>query len=735
MTMTLRLLLLALSLIAAAPPAATAADPADIDVRIDWPAVLSAASFRLGAPTSWDRSPFTGNGRDGMIATLEPKAGTLQIRLGRSDLIDHRKVTDPSQFKPLWEAGRLPVGTLQVTLGQPVEPKLSQDAVIDLAGAEATGTCSTADRSEVFRWRLWTPYGAAVNVIEIESQAGSLPTASFVADAPMIERTKGRPADYRPHPASVESTHDKARLHTQAFTDGGGYTVAWRQVTAGNRLTIVAAIGFDRTGDGHRAEAIAALAAASDIEALRRVHRAWWTAWWPRSALSVPEAPRTAFYYQQLYKLASAMRADGPMLDLMGPWYGGGPWPGTWWNLNVQLAYQLCAPANRNELLGNLAGFLERNADRIGQQVPSAMGGPHALAIGRVSSHHAGFVIEADKPEAGNLAWTLAVLWEGWRLGGDRAHAQRLLPLMARAAAFHVARAKPGSDGRLHVSVGTSPEAGTASDTLYELMAMRWLLRTLVAAEVDLGWKHPDQALWRSTIERLTRFPTDANGYMLGAGRPAPRDHRHWSHLIGIYPLRDFDPGDSAELDLVRRSVAYWTSSRKEWRGYSAQGATSMWALLGEPEKAFAAGGGKPIGGPNTQYREAGPCIETPLQSAATLQEMLLTWNRRGLRFFAGTPAAWPTASFHQLRAPIGLTVSAHREGGVTRWIRLNAAVAQTVSLEGRFAATPGVRSAQPARLQDHGDGWLSLSLAAGQSALLVAPGAEPRLILPAAGP
>ncbi|MEX2382276.1 MAG: hypothetical protein WD490_07835 [Opitutales bacterium] len=708
-----------------------AADPADIEVRIDWPALLSAASFQLGTPVGWERSPFTGNGRDGMIAEVSPDDGGVLIRLGRSDVVDRRSTGDRSMFFPLWDSGRLPIGRLRILLGERPDPRRRVQSGIDLATAEGYGVCESTNASSGFRWRMWTPMGAAVNVIEVESTAGAMPTVDFLPSPAEIGRTKNKPGGYVPHPEPRVTTQGDIALITQMFTDGGGYTVAWKAATSGKRITILAAIGYDRGGEGHRAEALAALAEAGDLESLRARHRAWWAAWWPRSAIGVPDPARQAFYYQQLYKLGSAMRAGGPMLDLMGPWYGGGPWPGIWWNLNVQLAYQLCAPANRVELLDNLVTFLERNADEMSRRVPAAMGGAHALAIGRISSTDGASLI-GDSPEAGNLTWTLGVLWDGYRLTGDRDRALRLLALMARAAAFHVARAKPGPDGRLHLPMGYSPESGAAPDSLYELMPMRWLLRTLVAAETELGWKHPDQGLWKKVLSELTPFPSDANGYMAGAGRPAPLEHRHWSHLIGIYPLRDFDPADAEELEIVRRSVAYWTSDTKMWRGYSAQGASSMWALLGEPEKAFAAGGGTPIGGLNTLYREAGPCIETPLQAAATQQEMLLTWNRRGLRFFAGTPAVWPTASFHLLRAPLGLTVSAHRENGSTQWIRLAASTAQTVTLEGRFAETPELRSAGPVPLTEHGDGWLSVPLAAGQSVLLIAPGAEPRLDLPA---
>jgi len=701
------------SALAQSPPAATGT------LAIDWPTFINTSNPALvGMPAvdRWDQQPFVGNGREGMMAACDHAKGALIVRLGRSDVVDRRVTGDRSGFFPCFDSGRLPIGVLRVTGKSPFDSKRRvPDGGIDLWKAEGFGTCE--NDAESYTWRMWTPMGAAVHVLEIDLIKGDAPTISFVADPAVTERTKAMPPGYAAHPPAVASKEGDTELVTQAFPGGGGYTVAWKTFKAGNKIIVVSSIGYDRNGGNHRAEALGSLKAANDLAALRARHRAFWESWWPRSAIMIPDAAAQAYYYLQLYKLASAVRADGPMLDLMGPWYGGGPWPAIWWNLNVQLAYQLCAPANRPELLDSLVGMIEKNADAMGSSVPADEGGPRAMAIGRISSYDGRSVMDG---EAGNLSWTLAVAWEGYRLTGDRMRAKRLLPLMVRAAAFHVARAKPGPDGKLHLPESGSPESGSAADCMYELGPMRWLLRTLVAAEQEFGWKHPDQAKWREVLANLTPFPTDGNGFMKGQNAAAPLGHRHWSHLLTIYPLRDYDPRDPKEFALVRKSVAYWTSDKSEWRGYSGQAAASMWSLLGEPEEAAKFGG--PVGGANTLYREAGPCIETPLQAAATLQERLLTWDRRGLRIFAGTPAAWKDASFDQLRAPLGLKVSAQRKDGTTRWVKIEAATATTVRLEPRMAGTPQAQSIKPVSIRSLGEGWFEFPLTAGQVVLLTAP-------------
>ncbi len=70
-------------------------------------------------------------------------------------------------------------------------------------------------------------------------------------------------------------------------------------------------------------------------------------------------------------------------------------------------------------------------------------------------------------------------------------------------------------------------------------------------------------------------------------------------------------------------------------------------------------------------YTEAGPCIETPLSGAASLNDMLLTsWGGK-IRVFPGVPAAWHDVTFHKLRAEGAFLVSAVRWQDKLQFIRI----------------------------------------------------------------
>src|SRR5206468_2318739 len=149
-------------------------------------------------------------------------------------------------------------------------------------------------------------------------------------------------------------------------TDRG--EVRWRSFTASRPSVIV--IVLEGTGgesgvalDWAPADARTATAEAvrQGVARLEAAHRRWWHAYYPESFLTFPDARLEAYYWIQIYKLGSAMRPDGPILDLNGPWFNATPWPGIWWNLNIQLTYSPLFRANRLDLAESLLRNLDRH--------------------------------------------------------------------------------------------------------------------------------------------------------------------------------------------------------------------------------------------------------------------------------------------------------------------------------------------------------------------------------------
>ena len=169
---------------------------------------------------------------------------------------------------------------------------------------------------------------------------------------------------------------------------------------------------------------------------------------------------------------------------------------------------------------------------------------------------------------------------------------------------------------------------------------------------------------WKKTLENLIPYPTDENGLRISASVPFAESHRHFSHLLMIFPLYIMTPEQPANRELVIKSLTHWMSMPKALQGYSYTGAASISALLGKGDDA-ADYLNKLLDKrilPNTMYSESGPVIETPLSAAASLHDMLLSsWGDR-IRVFPGVPGKWADVAFKDLRAQGAFLVTAVRK-------------------------------------------------------------------------
>lgn len=79
-----------------------------------------------------------------------------------------------------------------------------------------------------------------------------------------------------------------------------------------------------------KAETALASLQEADLPVLRKAHREWWHNYYPQSFVSLPDKKMENFYWAQMYKLASATRTGGGLLDNSGPWQvlTPGPMPG-----------------------------------------------------------------------------------------------------------------------------------------------------------------------------------------------------------------------------------------------------------------------------------------------------------------------------------------------------------------------------------------------------------------------
>jgi hypothetical protein len=208
--------------------------------------------------------------------------------------------------------------------------------------------------------------------------------------------------------------------------------------------------------------------------------------------------------------------------------------------------------------------------------------------------------------------------------------------------------------------------------------------------------------------------------------------HRHYSHLLALYPLYQLDPTSAADRDLVVKSVLHWhrIGNGKGLAGYSFTGGTSLYASLGMGNEArdmmhrFLTGS---IGIsellPNTHYVESGgrnPVIETPLSGAAALMDLLIqSWGGK-IRVFPAMPDDWKDSSFHQLRAMDGFLVSASRRNGTTEWVTITSEAGEPCVIRvPEWNGALEVKGARPHTATQSAPGEWRIDLKRGETALI----------------
>jgi len=645
--------------------------------RVDWPTFLARQDLvwdRL--PTGWGESAFIGNGRLG--ATIEVRDSALGWTINRTDVVH--------------DQSRYPIGRVVLKTAGTVR---GGDARLTLWDAEASGTVTT-DRGDV-RWRSFTAARPSVIVIVLEGTGGESGVALdwLPAEArpprKVYRKDPFAPEDLHPPPVVTRSAHEITSV--QSFIGGGAHAEivssppvplsAMRRGGTTNERTFYVTIGQGSTDREALVGARAATREAARL-GLRRLevdHRKWWHAYYPESFVTFPDARLEAYYWIQIYKLGSAMRADGPILDLNGPWFNATPWPGIWWNLNTQLTYSPLFRANRLDLAESLFRNLDRHRQALIDNVPERLRAD-AAAIGRSSGPDLVRPVDLATAqsdaahEMGDLPWTLYYYWLYYRYQmDDPILRDRVYPLLKRAIGNYLAYLERGDDGRWHLPPTESPELATVPDANYDLALLTWGLETLIVSAEHLRLEEPMLARWREVLANLTPFPADSAGLMVGRGRPWKESHRHYSHLLAIYPLHLITPDRPDARSLIEASLRTWERDAALFRGYSFTGGASMHALLGQGDTALARLNSyldaPRYMQPNTFYAEAGPVIETPLSAATSIQELVLQDWGGALRVFPAVPAAWTDAAFDRLRADGAFLVSAVRQGGRTAWVRI----------------------------------------------------------------
>ncbi len=690
---------------------------------VDWPKFLGSHDIQWDTlPAKFDHGAFMGNGLLG-TTIYSDGPNRLRFELGRSDVTDHRR-----------DNGRLPIGGMVLKTAGIIK---SGSLRMVLWDAEVRGEVTT-DKG-VIRFRAMDHSNEMVLLVDLQTGEGEKeanfvwePEKSEVSRDEMKMRVNGEP---NPSPETGED--GEIRFCVQPRAAGGAYATAWtvQGTYSKRRLTLTIADSFPTLSAKATAIATVRRVAAMPAEALELSHRTWWHAYYPASYLSVPDTQIEGFYWVQMYKLACATRQDRQVIDLLGPWYRPTSWPRIWWNLNIQLAYSPVYTANHLELGESFTRFIDAKRNNFVFNAKSIWGYDSCATVPHTTDYEGlrgnGTYAPQNYINPGDFTWALFNYWQQYRYSMDdslvtdqKQHA--FYPLLKGSINLYLKLLKYGSDGKLHLPLLHSPEYSLEGDVdnNYNLSLLHWGCTTLLDLNGRYGFKDPQKLEWERILRDLVAYPQNENGFMIGATVPFAKSHRHWSHLLMVWPLHMLSVEQPENKVLVEKTLTHWLTVEdgKEIYGWSSAAASLLYSSMGNGEKArerlLAHHNDKRFVMPNTMYIEGSPVIECSLFAAKALQDMLLqSWGDR-IRIFPAIPLDWENVVFHDLRTEGAFLVSAERLNGKTLWVKIRSLAGAPCKIKPGFTG-PFTTSSLSITKKEVESGLFELNLKKGEEVIL----------------
>jgi hypothetical protein len=646
------------------------------DVPADYKAVFNAPPGGIPTP-AMPGGPLLGNGDVGVVLAGPPES--QRFYLGKNDF----------WTRTPGDAKVVTVGSISLIIPALAGASYRQEQ--DLMRAEVRGTF--AKDGLIVRTRSWVQADENLLLTQVQCEgapirfsvcqsAGASPAAAGQNVEPgklnvgREQRDSGTTTNWFRHKADDLPGQSREVAVVTRLMPAKGLEVALKP---GQQVTVATAIVSDLDAGQFlpTARQLVADLTPRKIERLAQRHRAWWTKFWARSFINVPDKEIEKHWYAAIYALGSCSRPGKVAPGLWGNWLttGNPAWHGDFHlNYNFQAPFYLVYSANHADLslpfyqairesMENGRAMAKRHGWK-GVHFPVCIG-PWGLSPEDP---------DGDWGQRSNAAYAaLNFIWY-WQYTHDAVFCRDILyPYLREVAEFWEDYLKL-ENGR-YVIYNDSIHEGSGPDCnpVLTLGLLRTLFKNMLSISAELGVDADRRAKWQDILERLSAFPLQQrNGSTVFR---YSEKGMAWcdSNTLGIQHIF---PAGAIGLDSDPKLLEISRNTIDAMRRWSDPNGFSSWystcARVGYDPKRILAGLRHECNtrsAPNLLLQYGGGGIEN-CSGFLAINEMLLQSHEGIIRLFP----CWPrdlNASFGTLRTVGAFLVSAQLNAGVVSGVRI----------------------------------------------------------------